>query len=164
MDLLRKHKNSRIIKLLSFLSTLVIVFFLIGSVNISSACGGPDDPCPTQAGTPDPKSGTSDPKAGTPGIKINTGIKNPISPMFSDIPSFIKGVLRAVLLIGIPIVTLAIIYTGFLFVTAQGNSEKLKVAKKALVYTLVGAALLLGSLVITDAIQGTVDDIKKTTK
>jgi hypothetical protein len=59
---------------------------------------------------------------------------------------------------------LAIIYCGFLFVTAQGNSEKLKKAKQALLYTIVGAALLLGSLVITRAIQGTVDEIKTNNK
>ena len=98
------------------------------------------------------------------GVKINSGIKNPLSSSFGDIPSFIKGVLRFFLLIAIPIVTLAIIYTGFLFVTAMGNSEKLKTAKKALIYTLIGAALLLGSLVITDAIQGSVEQIKNKNK
>jgi hypothetical protein len=100
----------------------------------------------------------------TTGVKITTGIKNPLSSTFSDIPSFIKGVLKAVLIIGIPIITLAIIYSGFLFVTAQGNSEQLKKAKKAILYTLIGAALLLGSMVITEAIQKSVEDIKSTTK
>ena len=64
-----------------------------------------------------------------------------------------------VLFIGVPIVALAIIYSGFLFVTASGNSEKLKKAKSALLYTLIGAALLLGSLVIANSIKGTVDQI-----
>ncbi len=114
-------------------------------------------------GTGNPGTGTGTPGTGT-GIKINSGIKNPLSSSFGDIPSFIKGVLRFFLLIGIPIVTLAIIYTGFLFVTAMGNSEKLKIAKKALLYTLIGAALLLGSLVITDAIQGSVEQIKNKNK
>jgi len=57
-------------------------------------------------------------------------------------------------------VAIAIIYSGFLFVTAQGNSEKLTKAKKALLYTIIGAALLLGSYVIATAIGKTVDEIK----
>ena len=55
-----------------------------------------------------------------------------------------------------PIIVLAIIYSGFLFVAAQGNSEKLGEAKKALLYTLVGAAILLGSLAIAELIKNTV--------
>lgn len=113
--------------------------------------------------TGNPGTTTGGPGTNT-GVKINSGIKNPLSSTFSDIPSFIKGVLKAVLIIGIPIITLAIIYSGFLFVTAQGNSEQLKKAKKAILYTLIGAALLLGSMVITEAIQKSVDDIKSTTK
>lgn len=101
------------------------------------------------------------PSAGT-GVNINTGIQNPIAGVADDIPQLITAILNFVLIIGVPIVALAIIYSGFLFVTAQGNSEKLTVAKKTLLYTLVGAALLLGCLVITKAIQGTVDEIKKT--
>ena len=66
-------------------------------------------------------------------------------------------------MIGVPIIALAIIYAGFLFVTAQGNSEKLTKAKKTLLYTLIGAALLLGAVVIAEAIKGTVNDIKSTT-
>ena len=67
------------------------------------------------------------------------------------------------MVIGVPIVTLAIIYAGFLFVAARGNAEELTKAKKTLMYTLIGAALLLGSFVIAQAIKGTVDDISSTT-
>jgi hypothetical protein len=59
----------------------------------------------------------------------------------------------------VPIIALAIIYSGFLFVAARGNAEELKKAKSTLVYTLIGAALLLGCLVIANAIKGTVDTI-----
>lgn len=97
----------------------------------------------------------------TPGNKINTGIGNPLENAgVSDITSFIESILRFVVMIGIPIITLAIIYSGFLFVVARGNPEELKKAKKTFLYTLVGAALLLGSFVIANAIKGTVDQIK----
>ncbi len=92
-------------------------------------------------------------------ISINTGIKNPLGDNLKTLPDFIAAILNIVLVIGIPIVALAIIYSGFLFVTAQGNTEKLSKAKKAILYTLIGAALLLGAFVIANAIKGTVEQI-----
>lgn len=95
------------------------------------------------------------------GLAVSTTIDNPLGKgNLSTIPAFIKAVLNIVLTVGIPIVALAIIYAGFLFVSAQGNPEKLKTAKKTLLYTIIGAALLLGSYVLADAIKGTVDAIK----
>jgi len=99
----------------------------------------------------------------TAGTNITTKIDNPLGPKITDIPSFIQEVIVIVLTVGIPIIALAIIYTGFLFVAAQGNPEKLTKAKKALLYTLIGATLLLGAFVIANAIGKTVDEIKSTT-
>jgi hypothetical protein len=79
---------------------------------------------------------------------------NPINE--SNISDFILVILQGVIKIGIPIVALAIIYSGFLFVAAQGNSEKLKEAKRALMYSLIGAAILLGSWAIAQLISNTV--------
>jgi hypothetical protein len=114
---------------------------------------------------PKPDSSTTSPKADSsttaPGVTVTTGIKNPLSAEFgSDIPHFITSIVNFVLLIGIPIIALAIIYSGFLFVMAQGNAEKLSKAKKTLLYTLIGAALLLGAFVVAHAIEGTVDAVK----
>ena len=81
-------------------------------------------------------------------------ICNPINS--STINEFIKTLLTGVLRIGIPIVALAIIYCGFLFVQAQGNSEKIEQAKDALLYTIIGSAILLGSWAIASIISNTV--------
>jgi len=74
----------------------------------------------------------------------------------STIPGLINTVLQGFLKIGIPIIALAIIYSGFLFVFARGNSEKLTKAKDALLYTIIGAAILLGSWAIAKMIQVTI--------
>jgi hypothetical protein len=95
------------------------------------------------------------------GVTIENKIKNPTN--IDDLPSLIKTILYIVLVVGVPIVALAIIYTGFLFVKAQGNPEQITKAKKALVYTLIGAALLLGSWVIANAIGKTVGEVEKQT-
>lgn len=106
-----------------------------------------------------PGGGVGAPGGGV-GSNITTTIDNPLGNNITDIPSFIKEVVNIVLVVGIPILALAIIYTGFLFVQAQGNSEKLTKAKNALLYTLIGGALLLGAFVIANAIKETVDSIK----
>ncbi len=96
-------------------------------------------------------SGTCDPAGGK--------ICNPLGNT-ADIPSFIKTLLTGALQVGIPIVALAIIYSGFLFVAARGNSEKLNEAKKALWYTLIGAAILLGSWAIAQLISATITGLQ----
>ena len=93
-------------------------------------------------------------------ITVTTSINNPLGEKLTDIPSFIKKAIEIVLAVGIPVLVLAIIYTGFLFVQAQGNSKKLEDAKKALTNTLIGGALLLGAFVIAEAIGTTVEEIK----
>jgi hypothetical protein len=82
-------------------------------------------------------------------------ICNPI-PDIHSIPDFIQTFLTKALELGIPVIALAIIYCGFLFVSARGNSEKLTKAKDALLYTLIGAAVLLGAWAIATLIKNTV--------
>jgi hypothetical protein len=83
-------------------------------------------------------------------------IVNPLGSGTSSVPALIQTFLTGALKIGIPIVALAIIYCGFLFVFARGNSEKLTKAKDALLYTIIGAAVLLGAWAIATMISATV--------
>lgn len=92
---------------------------------------------------------------GDPPVDPPVKIVNPL-PDVTSINGLIKTILEGVIKIGMPIIALAIIYSGFLFVTAQGNSEKLGTAKKSLLYTLIGAAILLGSWAIAQLISETV--------
>ena len=98
--------------------------------------------------------GINPPSAATP----TTTIVNPIGA--KDINTLIHDILNGAIKIGIPIIALAIIYSGFLFVSAQGNPEKLDGAKRTLLYTLIGAAILLGSWTIAQLIQSTVISLK----
>ncbi len=82
-------------------------------------------------------------------------ICNPLDTT-STIPELIQKVLEGLLKLGIPVVALAIIYCGFLFVFARGNSEKITKARDALIYTLIGAAILLGAWAIAKMIASTV--------
>lgn len=81
-------------------------------------------------------------------------LKNPIKS--STIQEFVRNILEGVLKVGIPLVALAIIYSGFLFVTALGNPGKIEEAKKTLTNTIIGAALLLGAWGLSELIVETV--------
>lgn len=84
-------------------------------------------------------------------------IKNPIAA--SDFNALLVSLLKIATEIGSIVVVFMIIYCGFLFVTAQGNEEKLTTAKRALTWTLIGAAILLGANAIALAVKGTVTSI-----
>ena len=79
---------------------------------------------------------------------------NPINQ--STIMGLIKSLLEGLIKIGMPVIALAMIYCGFLFVSATGNTEKIKTAKETLLYTLLGAVILLGSWAIAQLISSTV--------
>lgn len=87
------------------------------------------------------------------------GLDNPV-PNINSIPQLIEKLLNIVLTIGIPIVAFFLIFTGFRFVAARGNEEALTNAKRALLYTIIGAFILLGCWVLAQAIAGTVETIR----
>ena len=65
-----------------------------------------------------------------------------------------------ILPIGGVLAVLAFVYSGFLYVTAQGNETKLATAHKALLYTAIGTAVLLGSWVIAKVIENTINSLR----
>ncbi|MCI0532969.1 pilin [bacterium] len=84
------------------------------------------------------------------------GFENPLKDIGSW-PEFIEAALRIVVLIGIPLGTVFIIWAGLTFVTAAGSEEKIKQARGAFTWAVIGMALVLGawglSLVIENTIQ-----------
>ncbi|OHA15373.1 MAG: hypothetical protein A3H57_01730 [Candidatus Taylorbacteria bacterium RIFCSPLOWO2_02_FULL_43_11] len=84
-------------------------------------------------------------------------ICNPVR--FSTIQCFFKEVLRIAAEIGGVFVVLGIIYSGFLFVSARGNAEELGKAKRAITYTMIGAALVLGAWAFAVGIANTINTI-----
>jgi len=67
-----------------------------------------------------------------------------------------NAIIDAIVQLGAIILVLAIIYVGFKFVTAQGNEEKIREARGALVWTVIGGLILLGAEAISIVIQQTV--------
>ena len=71
---------------------------------------------------------------------------------FNDFVLWLIEIMQAV---GTPLLVIAIIFTGFKFVTAQGKEEELSKAKVMLMWTLVGAAVIISAQVIATYIQNT---------
>ena len=87
-----------------------------------------------------------------------SGIQNPLK--VGSIPDFVALLLGYVVKIGAVVAVFAFIYSGFLFVQARGNSEKLKGAKDVFLNTVIGVAVLLGAQLIASIIVGTINNIK----
>lgn len=87
-------------------------------------------------------------------LSISFQLKNPLEGTDS-LQGFLLNVLDAVIYILMPVIVIMMIYAGFLFVTARGNAEKLTQAKNALLYTVIGAAIILGAKGFALAIEST---------
>ncbi|HEY4483123.1 MAG TPA: hypothetical protein VI953_03045 [Candidatus Paceibacterota bacterium] len=83
-------------------------------------------------------------------------IPNPLCGT-GDIPALLTKVLHLLVQIGIPVLVVFIVYAGLKFVTAQGNATKLEEARKALFWTIIGGAVLLGAEIMSKVIKATVE-------
>lgn len=87
------------------------------------------------------------------------GLINPLKGICS-IQDFLVAILNFVVQLGTIALIVMLVYVGFLFVVAQGNEEKLKNAKSALMWTVIGGLILLGAQAIAMAIQATVGSLQ----
>lgn len=87
----------------------------------------------------------------------NSKLESPVK--FPDIASFIAGFMKAVVMISLPILSVAIVYSGFLFVVARGSEEGLSKAKTNFYYVIIGTILILGAWTLATLIGGTVTQL-----
>jgi len=97
------------------------------------------------------------PAAGNPVLKTgqNVTLINPLGSG-TDLPTLLKKILEFVVYIGSIIVIFMMIYVGYKFVVARGNESKITEARQMLLWTVVGALVLLGAQAISLGIQATV--------
>ena len=80
----------------------------------------------------------------------------------TDLEQLLADILSFVVKIGSVVVVLMLVYVGYLFVTGANNETRRTEARKALLWTVVGALILLGAEAIALAIQETVNAISDT--
>ncbi len=88
---------------------------------------------------------------------LSQGLCNPLNA--PDLVSLFQEILAYVVQIGAIILVMMIIFVGFQYITARGNPEKVSSAHKALLWTVVGGALLLGAEAIALVITATVSSL-----
>ena len=116
------------------------------STDIVFAQGGGGEPGPTGGGGSD-----RGPSGGV------TGNPKPPRGHVANVIGFLEYVLTNIVLpIGAVVVVFMLIYTGYKFVMAGGNPGEIESARRMLLWVLGGAAILLGSVVIANAIEATV--------
>lgn len=82
---------------------------------------------------------------------------NPLA--FDSFEAVLVAILDVLVILAMPIIILFIVYAGFQYVTAQGNATKIQDASRALLYALIGGAIILGAVIIGEVIESTIDSI-----
>lgn len=122
---------------------------------IPNSDAGVVDPNESNPGSP----GTGrDPDPGSPGT--GSGGVTLTNPLKADsLEEFFKAIVDFIVRLGVLVVVVMVVIVGFMFVTARGNPEKISQARAALLWTLVGAVILIGASIIAEAIRATVEAI-----
>lgn len=96
------------------------------------------------------------------GVKVSGKIDNPLAKVgVGSIQDLLTVILNSIIIpIGGIIAVLAFIYSGFQYVMAQGDENKIATAHRTLLYTAIGTAVLLGSAVIANVLTATVNQLK----
>jgi hypothetical protein len=67
----------------------------------------------------------------------------------------IKSLLNILLAIGVPIAVLFLVWSGFRFILARGNTTELANARRNFFYVIIGIAVFLGAWTLATIIQAT---------
>ena len=81
-------------------------------------------------------------------------LPNPLK--VDSIEGLFQAILDIMLALSVPIIVFFIIYSGFQYVVAQGNEDKLKKANQMLLWSIIGGLIILGARVIFEVISGTI--------
>ena len=80
-------------------------------------------------------------------------IPNPLGSGASTIPQLIDKIATWLLGIGSTIAVIIVIWAAFLFMTSGGNKERVTMARKTLLYAIIGLTVLLLATGVTSLIQ-----------
>ena len=133
----------------------ILIFVCVLGMSVGGIAG-------VHAETITPTPNNSDTTTVTPSANCGNAdncLKNPLNGV-NSLTDLIKAILTFIVNDIAPvIITLMLVYCGFLFVLAQGNEEKLRTARTMLLWTVIGAILLLGAVAIENVISTTVGSL-----
>lgn len=74
------------------------------------------------------------------GASLN--LENPLGQT-SDISTLLSNIVNFLIWLAFPVAAILIVYAGYLYITSAGNEQKVKTAQKALIWALIGFAVVL---------------------
>ena len=80
-------------------------------------------------------------------------IPKPLGSGGRDIPTLIDAIATWLLEIGLTIAVIIVVWAAFLFMTSGGSKERVTMARKTLLYAIIGIAVLLLAKGVTLLIQ-----------
>ena len=80
-------------------------------------------------------------------------ILNPLGDSGKDIPTLINTIAVWLLGIGLTIAVIIVIWAAFLFMTSGGSKERVTMARKTLLYAIIGLVVLLLATGVTEFIK-----------
>lgn len=88
-------------------------------------------------------------------------LNSPLDPQYSDWKGLLSGLLKIMVILAIPIIVLAIVYSGAKLVISAntGKGKGIEEAKSGIKWTLIGSGLILAAWVIANIIGGTVGQV-----
>lgn len=131
-------------------SLFLLLLALVGAPALASAQQGSN----SGGLYPQTNQGGINPQTNSGGSSGGFSIENPLK--FGSFCQLLKGLLGAIVAIGIPVAVIFLVWVGFKFVLARGNSTEIENAKRSFVHTVLGIAIFLGAWVIAQVISATV--------
>jgi hypothetical protein len=83
-------------------------------------------------------------------------ICNPLK--YDSFPAFLDALLTGLIWLAIYIAPIILVIAGFYFATAMGDPKKIDLAKKMVLYTLIGFAVVYASKILVSVIANAVKD------
>jgi len=87
--------------------------------------------------------GTSTPGGGAPGAGAGTSVTLPNPLGVSNINDLIGKIIDGLIVFATPVAAAMVIWAAYLFMTSAGEPDKITTARGALLWTVVGYAILL---------------------
>lgn len=84
-------------------------------------------------------------------------LANPLSSKFNTVGGLINSLMEIFSYVAVIIAVLALIWVGFQFIMAQGNSDRISELKTWFYYIIIGTAIILASRLIVSVVINTLE-------
>ncbi|MEK7630674.1 MAG: pilin [Patescibacteria group bacterium] len=85
--------------------------------------------------------------------KLTLNYKELLDLKCTTIPACLELLFKAAVDVAFPIAVVFILWSGFLFVSAGGNPEKIKTARTTLLWALIGLTVVIGAWTLSVAFK-----------